>query len=94
VEPAELRRLFDRFRANRRALTAYPPLPYGGTVHLFRAAARPEGPEGIEEMPDLGWNGLVGDLRVSELPGDHYSILHGPGAAALAVSEVKLTRKD
>ncbi|HZF07472.1 MAG TPA: thioesterase domain-containing protein, partial [Thermoanaerobaculia bacterium] len=90
VEPAELRRLFDRFRANRRALTAYPPLPYGGTVTLFRATARPGGPEGIEEGPDLGWNGLVGELRVSELPGDHYSILHGPGAAALAAALTRL----
>ena len=36
LEPAELRRLFDRFRANRRALAAYAPLPYAGRSSLPR----------------------------------------------------------
>jgi thioesterase domain-containing protein len=82
VEPAELRRLFDRFRANRRALATYQPLPYAGPATLFRAAERPGRMD--EEGPDLGWSELVADLQVREIPGDHYSILHGAGAAALA----------
>jgi amino acid adenylation domain-containing protein len=78
LEPAELRRLFDRFRANRRALMDYVPQPgsppNGGKVHLFRAADRVARME--NEDPTLGWGELLdGSLRVSDLPGDHYSIL-------------------
>ena len=70
LEPAELRRLFGRFRANRRALSAYGPSPYAGRVDLFRAESR------REPDPTLGWGELLdGGLRVSGLPGDHYSIL-------------------
>jgi thioesterase domain-containing protein len=84
VEPADLRRLFERFRANRLALAGYgaDSIPYGGDVLLFRAA---EGVGAVaEEDPTLGWGGLVaGSLEVDELPGDHYSIL-GDGVETLA----------
>jgi amino acid adenylation domain-containing protein len=74
LEFGELRRLFDRFRAHRRALATYEPPPYDGPVHLFRAAGRISRME--EDDLTLGWGGLVnGELRVSDLPGDHYSIL-------------------
>jgi amino acid adenylation domain-containing protein len=74
LEFGELRRLFDRFRAHRRALATYEPQPYAGPVHLFRAAGRISRLEGGD--PTLGWGGLVnGELRVADLPGDHYSIL-------------------
>ncbi len=73
LEPAELRRLFNRFRANRRSLATYAPHPYAGDVDLFRAAGRAAR---MEEDPTLGWGELLtGGLRVSELPGDHYTIL-------------------
>jgi thioesterase domain-containing protein len=73
VELAELRRLFDRFRANRRALSSYTPLPYAGDVTLFRAAHRVQR---TGEEPALGWGGLVtGNLEVFTLPGDHYTLL-------------------
>ena len=82
LEPGELRRLFDRFRANRRAITSYTSLPYAGEVHLFRAADRISRLE--EDDPTLGWGELVNEgLKVSDLPGDHYSILR-EGAATLA----------
>jgi thioesterase domain-containing protein len=93
VKLAELRRLFERFSANRRALATYPPLPYAGPVTLFRASdAGDVGKVGdigdigdaVENRRDFGWGDLVRDLRIAELPGDHYSILHGSGAAALA----------
>jgi thioesterase domain-containing protein len=74
LEFGELRRLFDRFWAHRRALATYEPPPYDGPVHLFRAAGRISRME--EDDLTLGWGGLVnGELRVSDLPGDHYSIL-------------------
>jgi amino acid adenylation domain-containing protein len=84
VELPELRRLFERYRANRRALATCVARPGGcrvGRALLFRAsdsAARPD------EGPDLGWGDLLQNLRISALPGDHYSILQGHGAAALA----------
>ncbi|MFP5287990.1 MAG: thioesterase domain-containing protein, partial [Thermoanaerobaculia bacterium] len=70
VELPELHRLFERFRANRRAMSGYEPLPYPGAAVLFRARERQAGD------PALGWRGLVFELSVQEVPGDHYSCLH------------------
>jgi thioesterase domain-containing protein len=37
------------------------------------------------EEPALGWGGLVaGEVRIIDLPGDHYSILRGDNAQRLA----------
>jgi amino acid adenylation domain-containing protein len=83
VKPAELRRLFDRFRANRRSLGSYGTSSYAGPVSLFRAAGRME--EVGEEDPIRGWRELLnGGLRIVDLPGDHYSILR-EGVEDLAV---------
>jgi len=73
VELAELRRLFDRFRANHYALYTYQPDPYPGDLLLFRAAQR-MGEE--EEEATRGWGELVtGELRIYDLPGNHYTLL-------------------
>jgi thioesterase domain-containing protein len=73
VELAELRRLFDRFRANHYALYTYEPDPYPGDLILLRALQR-MGEE--EEDPQRGWGGLVqGELRIWDLPGNHYTLL-------------------
>jgi thioesterase domain-containing protein len=73
VELAELRRLFVRFRANHYALYTYEPAPYNGDLILFRASVR-MGEE--EEDPQRGWGGLVqGELRIWDLPGNHYTLL-------------------
>jgi amino acid adenylation domain-containing protein len=70
AELSEVRRLFDRFRANRRALAAYEQRPYAGEVVLFRTARMGE------HDPTLGWGELLnGRLRISDLPGDHYTLL-------------------
>jgi amino acid adenylation domain-containing protein/non-ribosomal peptide synthase protein (TIGR01720 family) len=89
VELAELRRLFARYRANRRALATCVPRPYCGQTALFRAAGRP--PE-TGESPDLGWSALVPERWICDLPGDHYSVLSGPGALALAGALRELSR--
>jgi thioesterase domain-containing protein len=69
VELAELRRLFERFRANRRALSFYEPLPLTGDtgeIAIFRAAGHDVS----------GWSRWVkGRLQVFDLPGDHYTLL-------------------
>ena len=72
TELAELRRLFERFRANHHALYAYEPDPYPGEVILFRAAERMR----EEADPTLGWGGLAsGGLRIWDMPGNHYTML-------------------
>jgi thioesterase domain-containing protein len=72
LERAELRRLFERFRANRNALSGYRPPPYGGELHLFRATNQILG----ETDPTLGWDDLApGRVRVFDSSGDHYTIL-------------------
>jgi thioesterase domain-containing protein len=79
LEPAELRRLFERFRANRGSLSRYRALPYAGELHLFRAAdqiAR------AANDPTLGWGSLVrGGVRIFDCPGDHHSMLREEVAA-------------
>jgi amino acid adenylation domain-containing protein len=81
LDRAELRRLFERFRANRAALSAYQPGPYGGEVHLMRAMEQPE----WEDDPNLGWEDLTpGRVRIIESPGDHHSILLREAAALAA----------
>jgi thioesterase domain-containing protein/acyl carrier protein len=84
VEPRDLRRLFEQYGANRRAVADYRPYPFAGEAVLFRAAERAAGmPEGEDET--LGWGGLItGGVRVYDVPGDHYSMLRGEGAARLA----------
>jgi thioesterase domain-containing protein len=78
-----LRDLFEAFRDNSRALAAYRPLASQVGLTLFRAAARRETRRGSD--PTLGWGELaLGGVEVYEIPGDHYSLLRGEGAGALA----------
>jgi amino acid adenylation domain-containing protein len=78
-DAAGLRRLFELFRVNFRAAAAYQPAASPVRLTLFRAGGREDGDR------SLGWNGVAaGGLDIHAIPGDHYSILHGEGAAALA----------
>jgi thioesterase domain-containing protein len=71
--------LFALFRVNFRAGAAYRPTPSPIQVKLFRAAGRADGD------PALGWKEVAaGGVEVRAIPGDHYSILRGEGAAVLA----------
>jgi thioesterase domain-containing protein len=82
LERAELRRLFDRFRANRSSLAGYEPHPYRGPLHLFRAAGRSHA--GAADDPTLGWGALLnGGLHLYDIPGDHRTVLK-QGVEALA----------
>ncbi len=83
LELAELRRLFERFQANRRALSSYrEPYDYGGEIHLFRAADHLAITG--NENPTMGWGGLLnGRVRIFDVPGDHRTIVKR-GAEAMA----------
>ena len=88
LEPDELLPLFQMFRNNLTAFLNYRPAPYEGRVTLVRSrTTRLE-----ENDPALGWSGLAAELEIHEIEGDHYSIVTGPDAAALAaLLEEKLT---
>jgi amino acid adenylation domain-containing protein len=78
----QIGRLWRVFRANVRAVRAYTPRPAAGRTALFVTLGNPE----RDSLgTDLGWGRLVGDgLAVSDLPGDHYSLLREPGVQELA----------
>jgi thioesterase domain-containing protein len=80
VVPADLdlsviQRLYALFKNNHRALWNYVPKPYAGSALLIKATERENG---VELDPALGWNKLVADLQISEVPGTHYTIVQEP----------------
>ncbi len=76
----DVRRLFEVFRQNIRALKAYRPRPLDVPAVLLRAAERftPEFPDPAADAKG-GWGALLGDLRqVETLPGNHYTLFSKP----------------
>ncbi|MEO7415633.1 MAG: hypothetical protein ABI163_01110, partial [Thermoanaerobaculia bacterium] len=93
LEPAELRRIFERFRANRSSLRTYHgPYSYGGELHLFRAT---DGSTALAEDPTLGWGELLnGRVRIFDIPGDHRTIVKRGAEAMAAQLRVLLGEGD
>jgi thioesterase domain-containing protein len=61
----------------------YQPAPYAGQVTLFRA--QDAGPTARAAGVDLGWGPFVaGGIDVTEVPGDHDSLILEPNVDALA----------
>lgn len=79
--PYELREL-DMTRTFWDASDRYVPTAYaGGPVNLYRASE-------IAEIyqhagPKLGWDGLIPELTVVEVPGDHDSLVHEPNVTVM-----------
>ena len=92
LEPAELRRIFERFRANRSSLRTYRgPYSYSGGLHLFRAT---EGFTAEVEDPTLGWGELLdGRVSIFKVPGNHRTIVKH-GAEAMAAHLRELLREE
>jgi amino acid adenylation domain-containing protein len=77
VGPDRLRRHYEVFRANRRAVAAYEPAPYQGRAVLIQAETS------WDSTPS--WRGLIrGGVTTHTLPGDHYTILQKPTVTELA----------
>jgi thioesterase domain-containing protein len=74
---AELRELFELYRANLSALLAYEPRAYEGKVTIFRSA-------GSDSDPAHGWTPYALNADVFEIDSDHYSIVNGPPVKVLA----------
>jgi thioesterase domain-containing protein len=80
---APLRRSFERFAANRRALATYAGGPYPGAMVLVRGAETDHGAAAGDET--LGWGQLArGGVALSFSPGDHYTMVRRPQVETLA----------
>ncbi len=80
-------------RAFRAALPRYPMRRYDGPVHLFRPVldrAYVLGPDRVLNSekrwvyPDNGWSPWVESIEVSEMPGDHDSMVLEPNVRVMA----------
>ncbi|RYZ43248.1 MAG: non-ribosomal peptide synthetase [Myxococcaceae bacterium] len=75
--PAQLRALFQVFRANLFAQERYVPRPYEGTALLLSATGAAPGSTPISRH--RGWEGLVqGGLEVQDVPGGHHALMQEP----------------
>lgn len=82
-----IRRLVEVARANVMLIAGYQPAPLEHAVQVFRPADMTflEGVRGEKLDADLGWQRIVGqDTFVHEVPGDHFTMMTGPGARVLA----------
>ncbi|MFI6479291.1 amino acid adenylation domain-containing protein [Nonomuraea sp. NPDC050663] len=78
----EARRMFEVYRAHRKAMLDYTFEPYDGPVVLFKAERNhlPDSPEG-----DLGWSALAkGPLHLHQIPGNHFQLLQEPNVRRIA----------
>ncbi|MBV9769538.1 MAG: amino acid adenylation domain-containing protein, partial [Bryobacterales bacterium] len=62
------------------AAESYRAKPYPERVYLFKAESRPE----FFDDPNLGWGGILSDLVIEEVPGDHGTINTGVNLKILA----------
>jgi amino acid adenylation domain-containing protein/FkbM family methyltransferase len=76
---AWVRERWELCRANLAALAGYQPSAYDGHVTLIRPADADADPPGQRD-----WAGLVAELALRTVPGDHYAMLSGIGATACA----------
>jgi thioesterase domain-containing protein len=74
----EAARLFELTHALAAAGRRHHPERYSGPTALIRASASQAA------GPSLGWSGLIEELTVEVLPGDHFSLLSPERAPALA----------
>jgi amino acid adenylation domain-containing protein len=64
-----------------KALESYRPIPFKGTISLFRARKQPL----RSADPSLGWNTLApGRVRITVVPGNHESMVQDPNVHVLA----------
>lgn len=90
LSPQQLQQMLDVFSTNLRALANYRAPASRIELAVLRAeeATTPElATHPYRDQPDLGWAMLTGaKTSVRSVPGDHYSMLSGLRASALAAS--------
>ncbi|RKH43086.1 non-ribosomal peptide synthetase [Corallococcus llansteffanensis] len=83
LEPAQIERLFAVHERLSEAHRGYvPPSLYGGSADFFQAASHASAPTRDAHKPWTEW--ITGDVAVSEVPGDHLTLLQAPNVATLA----------
>ncbi|GHJ35184.1 non-ribosomal peptide synthetase [Streptomyces sp. TS71-3] len=84
--PEHMTRLFRAFRQSVFAITRYDAEPYAGDITFLRHGGAYPFP-GSKEAVTRYWEDLVlGELRILDIPGDHFSCMsveHAPGLLAL-----------
>jgi amino acid adenylation domain-containing protein len=73
----EIRRLADVCLAQLKAIARYQPQPYRGPAALFRV-------QRARGRLDARWKTLCPQLRIEQVPGNHYSMLRMPHVGVLA----------
>lgn len=81
VGPDSVGAIVHVFMRNFRALLTHQPRPYHGAVRFLRAVDR-----AAEDTVQAWASVLQGDLRVVDLPGDHYSVVRQPNVAELGAA--------
>jgi len=79
----QLQRLVECALANVRMVVAYEPLPYPGTVHVFRASLSSPGFD-RPRLARLGWAEHAARVDTHSVPGDHHSMVVDPQVRTLA----------
>ncbi|GAA3983107.1 amino acid adenylation domain-containing protein [Thermobifida alba] len=93
-EPEALHNLFRIFRQSVFAISRYEPQPYAGDVTFLRHSGSYPFPGNKESVTDY-WERLVlGELRIVDVPGDHFSCLSVPYAPGIVKLLAEITGGD
>ncbi|MDI3419577.1 non-ribosomal peptide synthetase [Streptomyces luteolus] len=78
---ARLSRQYQIFRHSLFAVTRYRPEPYAGDVTFLRHTGRYGFLPGLQEDMSNYWQRVcLGELRIRDIPGDHFGCITGPRA--------------
>ena len=81
---AEAGRLLAMFSANTKAVHAYAPKPYPGTVTLFFATEKTDAIAAVtSDEPTHGWSALAGGVAVFDADGNHHTMMRKPHVAGV-----------
>ena len=81
-EPSTLAQLVPTWRALYSGLLSYDPAVFAGAAHLLQASDHPRTRTAAAERH---WRAMVsGELTVTRVPGDHFSLLASPLVEMLA----------
>lgn len=70
-------------KSHERAMAVYHPAPIAGKLTLFRAMV---GGDKYELGEDYGWNELVDELEIVDIPGNHVTVFHKENIDAIAAA--------
>lgn len=70
-------------KAHEKAMAAYVPGPFEGRLTLFRAMV---GGDKYDVGADYGWDELVDELEIVDVPGNHITVFHKENIEAMAAA--------